>query len=75
MWLTLAKFAFKIAVMAVSNIPASDWSKLGTVITAFLQSLQDKLPPGHPAITFTSAWRADRASLQAKKPEAEKWDN
>ncbi|MDR3582605.1 MAG: hypothetical protein P4L67_05000 [Candidatus Pacebacteria bacterium] len=75
MWLTLAKFAFKIAVMAVSNIPASDWAKLGTVVTTFLQSLQDKLPRDHPAITLTSAWRADRASLQAPKPEAEKWGN
>lgn len=75
MWLMLAKYAFQIAIMAVSKVPPAQWAKIGVLITNFLQNIEDKLPAGSPVITHLNAYKAPRALLMAPKPEAEKWDN
>lgn len=75
MWLTIAKYAFQVAILAVSKISPAQWAQLGTIIQTWLQAIEDKLPAGHPLITMTSSFRASRAKLQAPKPDAEKWES
>jgi len=62
-WMTVAKIAFSLLITAIGKIPASDWAKLGDVIVGFLQSMEDRLPPGNPLTVSLSAYRASKSRL------------
>lgn len=76
-WISLLKFALTVAVTAVGQVKPDQWAKVGTVITAWLQSLQGKLPAGHPAFGAFSAYRAHPSMVKppaTPRAGADVWD-
>lgn len=75
-WMTLMKFALNVAITAVSQIPADQWAKLGTVITAWLQNLQNVLPKGNPMFAALHNYRAPLSKMEPpKEGEVDLWAN
>lgn len=74
-WLALLKFALNLALTAIGQIKPEQWAAIGTVITSWIQALQNKLPAGHPAIKLFSAYKAPAHKLEAIKPstDADLW--
>jgi hypothetical protein len=68
MWTLIAKIAFSTLITAVQKIPPDQWAKLGQIIVAWIQKLQDKLPPGHPMLVKLDAFRATRDAMRSAPP-------
>ncbi|APW60469.1 hypothetical protein [Paludisphaera borealis] len=69
MWTTIARLAFAVLVAAVQKIPPEQWQTLGAIVVAWLQTIQDKLPAGHPMIAVVSAYKAPRSKLARFRPD------
>jgi hypothetical protein len=74
-WMSLLKFALSVAVTAISRISPDQWAKVGTVLIAWIQNLENKLPPGNPLFAVLNSYRAPSHKLQPPKakPEADLW--
>lgn len=74
-WLALLKFALSVAVTAISRISPDQWAKVGTVLIAWIQSLENKLSAGNPLFAVLNSYRAPSFKLQPPKadPEVDLW--
>lgn len=75
LWMVLARAAFSMLITAIGKIPADQWAKLGGMLAAFLQSLADRLPAGHPAFAIFQSYRAPASMIATPKPDDETWAN
>jgi len=73
-WMVLARAAFSILITAIGKIPADQWAKLGGMLTAFLQSLADRLPAGHPAFAIFNSYHAPAGMIAPPKHE-DPWES
>lgn len=69
MWSIIAKLAFKALIAAVSNVPPQQWAEFGAQVVEWLQTIQDKLPTGHPLRTVVATPKVGAAALDLKLPE------
>jgi hypothetical protein len=59
----LMKFALDLAIAAVGQIKPEQWASLSTVITTWLQNLQNVLPKGNPLFAALHNYRAPLSKM------------
>jgi hypothetical protein len=75
-WTTLLKFALSLAITAVSQIKPEQWASLSTIITTWLQNLQNVLPKGNPMFAAFHNYRAPLSKMEPPKPnDVDLWAN